>query len=302
MSSFATAVDALASLTETRASIRAALAAWDERVDGPLNLVVQKVSRRARMGAGLATTIEPFTLVAGKDGSLVAHALASHTAHGGVPSRTLRAVAASIEARAKLLHEANAATSAGRLSARLLVGLGLTSAVLIPAWQHASLHAMAGSIAGAAFLGGLGTIWMRRLLPRPPDGDHLVAACADLVAALVDAGMPLRLSCETVLTPHGIDRPELGRALRRVRLGMGWVESLARAPDPDLRRLSHALGQSDIGRTLRVVGRELRDERTRACEIEARRATVKLVLPLTLCFLPAFGLVMAVPLMRGLTG
>jgi pilus assembly protein TadC len=83
---------------------------------------------------------------------------------------------------------------------------------------------------------------------------------------------------------------------------MAWADELAAGDDRDLSRLARILAHPDVVARLRALATALRDERTRACEIEARRAPVMLVLPLTLCFLPAFGLIMAVPLLGGLTG
>jgi pilus assembly protein TadC len=54
--------------------------------------------------------------------------------------------------------------------------------------------------------------------------------------------------------------------------------------------------------SLRTFARSLRAAQARVFELETRRAPVLLVLPLTLCFLPAFALVMLGPLLHGVTG
>jgi hypothetical protein len=250
------------------------------------------------MGADLDTSLAPLREVAGSDGDLIARVIALGSSHGGSLARSLRSVATNISARDRLAHDARAAASAGKLSMRLLACLGLGSAVLMPAWHSSSLGAVAVSAVGAALLSGIGTFWMRRLLPTAPPGDHPVAAGADLVAALVEGGIQVRQACDLALPPV----TEMERAARQVRLGLSWSDALTRDARPDPCRLARALERDDVAEALRTLATVLRDERARRCEIEARRAPVLLVLPLTLCFLPAFGLIVAVPLLRGLAG
>jgi hypothetical protein len=129
--------------------------------------------------------------------------------------------------------------------------------------------------------------------------DPPAAAIADLTAALLDGGLyppgALDLACP-------FDLP----ARRLVRLGMSWTAALSRAADAELRRMSEILrttdGSDGTARSLRLFARTLRDEQRRSCDAMTRRAPVLLVLPLTLCFLPAFGLVLVLPMIRGLSG
>jgi tight adherence protein C len=50
---------------------------------------------------------------------------------------------------------------------------------------------------------------------------------------------------------------------------------------------------------LTVLAAEVRAERRRRAEAAARRVPVKLLFPLVLCVLPAFGLLTVVPLLAG---
>ena len=268
--------------------------AWSATVPDP---VIGRIGRRARLGVPLSEVLAPLRSL--PDGPLVERAITAHAHNGGSLAHTMRALADAYEGRARLAHDARMASSASTLSTRLLAGLALTCVLLAPAWQRATLVVTAISVGGALVLAGVGAAWMRRLVPRPPMTDPPAAAIADLTAALLDGGLypaaALDLAC-----------PDDLQARRLVRLGMSWTAALSRAGDAELRRMAEILrttgGSGTSARSLRLFAHSLRDDQRRACDAMTRRAPVLLVLPLTLCFLPAFGLVMVTPMLRGLSG
>jgi pilus assembly protein TadC len=135
---------------------------------------------------------------------------------------------------------------------------------------------------------------------------QLPQAC-DLLAVCLEAGLPLRRAA-TVIS-EALDGPlaeVLGEVAAKVRLGAGESESwdeLGRA-EPALatlgREVARALGSGvALARTLRALGVEARLAAASAAEVRARRVGVRSVLPLMLCFLPAFLLLGVVPIIGG---
>lgn len=125
---------------------------------------------------------------------------------------------------------------------------------------------------------------------------------ADLLAAAMRAGAPVDRSVTAVAEALGgplADR--LGRVGRTLLLGGGPQEAwshLGPVPGAD-RMVSAALRSSDSGAALAGaltrLADDLRGDRSTAAEASARRAGVLIVLPLGLCFLPAFILAGLVP-------
>jgi Flp pilus assembly protein TadB len=191
------------------------------------------------------------------------------------------------------------------LSGRLLACLAAGSVLLVSAWRGIPAATVVISVGGATILAGIGVAWMKRVQPRVPVADHPVAGLADHAAALLDAGMSLRnaLAAAVGQRPDG----DLQDVVRRVHLGLPWDAALVRSPDRALRSLGQECGRRGstgmpVSEALAGLAADLREQRRRELAIEARRAPVLLILPLTLCFLPAFGLVMVVPLLRSITG
>jgi hypothetical protein len=294
MTPVAEALRSLASLAGTTASVRAALAEWPSVARCP---AVAKVGRRARLGAPLATALQP--LESWPDGRVIGRAIEAHALHGGSLSTTMLALADACDGRARIAHDALMAASASKLSSRLLGALAATCALALPAWHGASPPVVLCSIGAAGVLAGAGVAWMRRLAPRPPHGDPPAATMAEVAAALLSGGLHPARAFE-VACPPGISAPRL------VRLGAGWADALARSKDRDLRALAAVVLTTSRGthsaEPLRRFATELREEQRRRCEAEVRRAPVLLVLPLTLCFLPAFGIVVTVPMIPALAG
>jgi pilus assembly protein TadC len=181
------------------------------------------------------------------------------------------------------------------------------------------LLAIAAGAAAAVVVGGwfgavLGVVVVAVLWRALPDlaatrvaADHRRAAAdlplaADLMAAALRAGAPPDLAARTV--GESLDGP-LGERLVRVANALRLGEPPSRAWEylselPGGQRLSKAAARSaDSGAALATAfcrhAEELRAARVAAADARARRAGVLVVLPLGLCFLPAFLLTGVVP-------
>jgi len=129
----------------------------------------------------------------------------------------------------------------------------------------------------------------------------------DVVDAALVAGAPVPRALDVVGDAMG---GEVGAALRRagaaLLLGASWSSAWARSPE-GARHLADALEsawQSGVapGLVLRARADQLRRERRTRTREAAARLGVHLVLPLGLCFLPAFVLLGLVPLVISLAG
>ncbi|MFY1697344.1 type II secretion system F family protein [Solwaraspora sp. WMMA2101] len=155
---------------------------------------------------------------------------------------------------------------------------------------------------------------LRRIEPPSVRRRRLRAAAdlplaADLLAAALRAGAPVDQAvvavADAVAGPLGA---RLGRVARALRLGAEPVEAwrqLDAVPGGD--RLaaaavrSAASGAALAGAAIRLAD-DLRAGRSAAAEAAARRAGVLIVLPLGLCFLPAFILAGLVPVIVAVLG
>ena len=133
--------------------------------------------------------------------------------------------------------------------------------------------------------------------------------CADLLAAALRAGAPVERAAAGVADAlSGPLGERLERTARSLRLGAGPPEAWAHLADvPGADRLvaaairSSASGGALAGALSRLAD-DLRGDRSVAAEAAARRAGVLIVLPLGLCFLPAFLLAGLVPVVVAVLG
>jgi pilus assembly protein TadC len=133
--------------------------------------------------------------------------------------------------------------------------------------------------------------------------------CADLLAAALRAGTPVDRAVSAVAEALGGPLGErLERTARSLRLGAGPDEAWAHLSDVrGADRLvtaairSSASGGALAGALIRLTD-DLRADRGVAAEAAAQRAGVLIVLPLGLCFLPAFVLAGLVPVLVALIG
>lgn len=189
---------------------------------------------------------------------------------------------------------------------RLGAGLaGLAVAVVVGGW--------AGPLAGVPTAVAADRL-LRRIEPRAARDRRLrevadLPLAADLLAAALRAGAPVDRSVLAVAEALGgplSDR--LGRVGRTLLLGgepaEAWSHLLPVAGADRL--VAAALRSSSSGAALAGaltrLADDLRADRSTAAEAAARRAGVLIVLPLGLCFLPAFILAGLVPVIVAVLG
>lgn len=154
-------------------------------------------------------------------------------------------------------------------------------------------------------------VWPTRRLPKPrpprppkpqPTDEAMVV---DLVAALLNSGsaIPAALEALGASLPPGKEADEAVRAGRILLLGGEWNEAWSGAER--LTRLASALepawteGAPPVS-LLRRAAAAIRARRMKDAQEAAARLGVRLVMPLGLCFLPAFFLIGIVPIILAL--
>ncbi|MFD3515910.1 type II secretion system F family protein [Streptomyces sp. NPDC058657] len=169
-----------------------------------------------------------------------------------------------------------------------------------------------GCLLGAAAAAGVRR-WQRRRQPRGEVAAEEAAAgrqlplAADLLAACVASGAGPREAAEAVGASLGGPVGErLSRVAAELRLGGEPAEAWGRLGAlPGAAGLARCLeragssGAPAAGPVARVADR-LRAERARTAEAGANRAAVLIVVPLSLCFLPAFLVMGVAPVVIGL--
>jgi tight adherence protein B len=233
----------------------------------------------------------------------------------GAPlGRVLEQVAGTLVAEAESRAERDAALAGPRTTGRLLMWLPVAGGFL--GWALGAdpvATATDGGIGTVAVGLGLvllvvGRVWTDRLVAAArgadqPDFD--VQVVLELVAAAMrsGAGVPRALEA-TGVAVGGPDGAVLTRAAHALVLGASWERSWADAPaalEPMVRALRGAwLDGAAPGEALRAAGEEVRHERRSGARTAAARLGVRLVLPLGVCYLPAFVLVGLVPVLLAL--
>jgi Flp pilus assembly protein TadB len=191
------------------------------------------------------------------------------------------------------------------VQALLAVAAGLAVAGLIGRWWAIPVGVLAG-------LGAQRFLRRRQPAEVRAARRHAVAdlpLCADLLAATLCAGASVDRAAAAVADALGGPLGErLERTARSLHLGAGPAEAWAHVTDvPGARRLAAAAVRSStsggaLAGALTRLGDDLRNDRSVAAEAAARRAGVLIVLPLGLCFLPAFLLAGVVPVVVAVLG
>ncbi len=155
--------------------------------------------------------------------------------------------------------------------------------------------------------------WLRGLVRRSPDRARdvalraSVASVCDLLAVCLDAGRPPRTALRVVAgVVEGPVAVELGGVLQRIDLGVDEAEAWSglsavpgyREVGRDLARsVRSGLGLADL---LRQHAVDARKALAAEALVRARAAGVKSVVPLMVCFLPAFIALGVVPMLGSL--
>ncbi|MFJ1540796.1 type II secretion system F family protein [Micromonospora chalcea] len=182
---------------------------------------------------------------------------------------------------------------------------GLAVSVVVGGWTGLFLGLLAGVAADRL---------LRRIEPRAARDRRLretadLPLAADLLAAALRAGAPVDRSALAVAEALGgplADR--LGRVGRTLGLGGTATEAwahlscVAGAEPVVAAAVRSSNSGAALARALTRLADDLRAERSTAAEAAARRAGVLIVLPLGLCFLPAFILAGLVPVIVAVLG
>jgi Flp pilus assembly protein TadB len=189
---------------------------------------------------------------------------------------------------------------------RLGAGCGaLVVVLLVGGWWG-----VVGGVAAAALLDR----GLRRLEPAARRAHRLQEAtdlplAADLLAVVLRGGTPVdRAVAEVATALPGPLGDRLARVSRLLRLGAAADEAWRQlAPVAGADRLARAAVRSAdhgaaLAGALTRLADDLRADRAIAIEAAARRAGVLIVLPLGLCFLPAFILAGLVPVIVAVLG
>lgn len=295
------ALRSLASLLRSGATLERALVDWPERVgEGALREWCEAVAARVNLG------VEPADAVTA-DGAF-AHALgnifAVHAQLGGDIAGSIDELAARTDSWSDSSTGAAAQAAGAKLSGRMisflpLVFLAFTPGPKLPLQDPVAMTTM---LAGVCLVAA-GALWMGKLIPIAAQPDLAATVAGSLAAVLRGGASPSQVL--TLMAERDKAGP-LDSALRRVSLGLTWEEALTSSADQGLSELGRTLATArssgaPVAPTLKAFATERERESILRFEAEARRAPVRMVLPLTLCMLPAFLLLGAGPLVRGLS-
>jgi len=211
---------------------------------------------------------------------------------------------------------AHAQAAGIRLTALILTALPSAALGLGHLIGADALGALLGTPLGAACcatavaLQLTGLAWADRLASRRPPHPHgEFAVCADLMAAALRAGAPVATAVtnvgETLDGPLSAQLRQIGRELRA---GVSPEQAWQRLSGlPAARRLINAARRSAqsgaaLSGALVRCAEDLRGDAAHERQAQTQRAAVLLVLPLGLCFLPAFVLGGLVPVVLAVLG
>ncbi|HWL66298.1 MAG TPA: type II secretion system F family protein, partial [Actinomycetota bacterium] len=197
-----------------------------------------------------------------------------------------------------------AAASGARVSGRLVAGLPIAFLVLMPfrrveMLDRADLYLVLAGVGLAV----AGMRWIDKLVPDPQGFDDPLLSFVSNIERSIGAGLGIRTALSTSTERSTDERLRVVAAL--VSAGATWHVALQRSPDPFLRALAPIVSRAErLGTPVAFeIDRLLvarRDELARLFDIQLRRAPVLMMVPLTLCVLPAYALLAFGPFLRGL--
>lgn len=200
-----------------------------------------------------------------------------------------------------------AAAGAPSVGVRVLLGAAVGLVLMVTGVLSGVLGGVMAALAGVGVFVAAGRVGS----PGEPSARVELASALPVIctqlAVCMEAGLPLRNAVAVLGDCLG---GEPARVLRRldaaVRLGVPEEQAWAELGEdhPELgglaRELRHAAsGGAALAAALRQQAAEARATNRSAAESRARRAGVSIVLPLGVCFLPAFLLVGVVPVVGG---
>jgi len=197
------------------------------------------------------------------------------------------------------------------LATKVLIPLLLVGVVLwFNATQVDPVEFLSAWAVGVAIVGFLApNLWLqRRIRSRQADIDRGLPDALDLMVTCVEAGLGLDAAVQRVSLEIGLARPVLAEELTltflEVKAGVKRTDAFRRLADrtgvQDLKTLAATLNQTDIfgtsvSRALRVQAEGMRIRRTQRAEERAAVLSVKMTMPLVLCFVPTLFVVLAGP-------
>lgn len=151
----------------------------------------------------------------------------------------------------------------------------------------------------------MAAFWQRIRTPDPPWSE--IARACDLLAVCVESGMPLRAASRVVAeVSEGEAGRLVGEVVARLEVGVDEPDAwLALRERPGLRGLCADVARAvregtTVGAVLRTHAAAARGHARSVLVVRARQVGVSAVLPVTVCFLPAFMLLGVVPIFASL--
>lgn len=313
------ALEAMARSLRSGASLAIAIDEASASVGPPLAEGLAAVTATAARGRSVAAAIDGWAACTAGDGvPLAAAALALGAELGGTAARSLDGVADTLRDRNAVHREIRALSTQARTSAAVIAVAPVAFSALVALADPRSVAFLVTSTFGLLCLAVgigldvLGGWWMRRIVARAGrERDPVAAETADTIDLFVlalGAGLNLRLAVAAVArrAPPGWSTALHG-VVDRVDRGQRVSDALDAVADelgPTTRPVVRALtGAERYGTpllpTLERLALDARLDRRRRAEEAARRVPVKLLFPLVLCVLPAFGALTVAPLLAG---
>ena len=328
------ALESMARSLRSGSSLRIAIAEAGASAPPPLGEGLADAAAAAARGRPLALAIERWGGTTPGDGvPLAAAALGLGAELGGAAARSLDGVAGTLRDRNAVRREVRALSTQARASAAVIGCAPVAFLLVVAAADPTAVGFLVGSPIGllclACGLGldAIGAWWMRHIVARAgADGDLIAAQQADVIdlfVLAVGAGLNLRLALAAV-AKHSPPAwaPALRVVVERVEAAVNNVTSSSSASRSRGQRVADALdavvgvlgdparplvrvlaGAERYGTpllpTLDRLALDARLDRRRRAEEAARRVPVKLLFPLVLCVLPAFGMLTVAPLLAG---
>ena len=298
----ATSIRSLGALLRSGLTIRQALDAWPEELDNEHREGPALVRERLALGATVSSALSglPDQL-----GEILPPVFSLHQVAGGDVAAALDRVAEAIEQETTFQQDAKAASSGARLSGRLVAGLPLAFLPFSSASRALGDGTGMVMLAIGVILATVGLRWIGRLVPAPPPADASTQFCR-AVAALLRGGLSFSHAMAILEShpPRGLEA-SLTRAGEQVRLGRTWRAALG-SSSCGLGRVARVIERAEragvpVADSLDHLAEALQGERSLAFKTKMRRAPVLMVLPLTCCILPAYGLLAIGPFLRSVT-